>query len=66
MAWKKVAKDAVALLSAEAGPPYDRRLSDLIGELSTRSDEFVSGGPPRRPDSQHWRPAQAQRHCARR
>jgi hypothetical protein len=47
MAWKKVAKDTVALLSAEAGRhPYDRRLSDLIGELSTRSDEFVSGGPP--------------------
>jgi transcription regulator MmyB-like protein len=45
MAWKKVAKDTVALLSAEAGRhAYDRRLSDLNGELSTRSDEFVSGG----------------------
>jgi hypothetical protein len=32
---------AVAILRAEAGrDPYDRRLSDLIGELSTRSDEF--------------------------
>jgi hypothetical protein len=31
-------------------PPYDRRLSDLIGELSTRSDGFVSCGPP--PDVQ--------------
>ena len=51
MAWKKVAKDTVALLSAEAGRhPYDRRLSDLIGELSTRSDGFVSCGPP--PDVQ--------------
>jgi hypothetical protein len=29
------------LLRAEAGRnPYDRALSDLIGELSTRSDEF--------------------------
>src|SRR5688572_4222881 len=47
MAWNKVAKDTVALLSARSRPPpYDRRPSDLIRELSTRSDEFVSGGPP--------------------
>ena len=39
--WNKAANDTVALLHAEAGRhPYDRRLSDLIGELSTRSDEF--------------------------
>ena len=39
--WDKVANDTVALLRAEAGrDPYDRQLSDLIGELSTRSDEF--------------------------
>jgi hypothetical protein len=39
--WDKVADDVVALLRAEAGrEPYDRALSDLIGELSTRSDEF--------------------------
>jgi transcriptional regulator with XRE-family HTH domain len=39
--WDKVANDTVALLRAEAGrDPYDRRLSGLIGELSTRSDEF--------------------------
>lgn len=39
--WDKVANDTVALLRAEAGrDPYDRRLSDLIGELSTRSEEF--------------------------
>jgi transcriptional regulator with XRE-family HTH domain len=39
--WDKVASDTVALLRAEAGrDPYDRRLSGLIGELSTRSDEF--------------------------
>jgi len=39
--WDKVANDTVALLRAEAGRnPYDRALSDLIGELSTRSDQF--------------------------
>jgi MmyB-like transcription regulator ligand binding domain len=39
--WDQVANDTVAILRAEAGrDPYDRRLSDLIGELSTRSDEF--------------------------
>ena len=40
-AWDSVANDTVALLRAEVGrDPYDRQLSDLIGELSTRSDEF--------------------------
>jgi transcriptional regulator with XRE-family HTH domain len=39
--WESVASDAVAILRAEAGrDPYDKRLSDLIGELSTRSEEF--------------------------
>jgi transcriptional regulator with XRE-family HTH domain len=39
--WDKVANDTVALLRAEAGrDPYDRQLSELIGELSTRSNEF--------------------------
>ncbi len=39
--WEKIANDAVAILRAEAGrDPYDKLLSDLIGELSTRSDEF--------------------------
>jgi transcriptional regulator with XRE-family HTH domain len=39
--WEQIANDAVAILRAEAGrDPYDRRLSDLIGELSTRSGEF--------------------------
>ena len=33
--------DGPAILRAEAGrDPYDKRLSDLIGELSTRSEEF--------------------------
>jgi transcriptional regulator with XRE-family HTH domain len=35
------ANDTVALLRAEAGrDPHDRDLSDLIGQLSTRSDDF--------------------------
>jgi transcriptional regulator with XRE-family HTH domain len=39
--WDELAGDAVALLRAEAGrDPHDRNLSDLIGELSTRSHEF--------------------------
>jgi len=39
--WDSIANDAVAILRAAAGhDPYDKRLSDLIGELSTRSDEF--------------------------
>lgn len=39
--WAKVAKDVVASLRIEAGRnPYDRGLTDLVGELATRSDEF--------------------------
>jgi transcriptional regulator with XRE-family HTH domain len=39
--WDKTANDAVAILRGEAGRnPYDRRLSDLVGELSTRSEAF--------------------------
>jgi len=39
--YDRAANDTVALLRAEAGRnPYDRDLSDLIGQLSTRSDEF--------------------------
>ena len=39
--WDTVANDTVALLRAEAGRDlYDRTLTDLIGDLSTRSDEF--------------------------
>ncbi len=39
--WDRAADDIVALLHARAGrDPYDKDLSDLIGELSTRSDEF--------------------------
>ncbi len=39
--WEKAANDTVAILRSEAGRnSYDRGLSDLIGQLSTRSDEF--------------------------
>ena len=39
--WDRLASDTVALLRADAGRnPTDRLLSDLIGELSTRSDIF--------------------------
>jgi transcriptional regulator with XRE-family HTH domain len=39
--WDLIASDAVAILRAEAGrDPYDVQLSNLIGELSTRSDDF--------------------------
>jgi len=39
--WDGVAGDAVASLRIEAGRnPYDRGLSDLVGELATRSEEF--------------------------
>src|SRR5918996_1692218 len=43
--WDRVARDVVATLRSAAGRnPYDRELTDLVGELSTRSDEF----------RQHW------------
>ena len=39
--WDVAAQQTVALLRAEAGrSPHDRLLSDLVGELSTRSVEF--------------------------
>lgn len=39
--WETVAADCVAALRTQAGRnPYDRGLTDLIGELSTRSEHF--------------------------
>jgi hypothetical protein len=39
--WDRTAHDMVAILHAAAGrDPYDKALSDLIGELSTRSELF--------------------------
>lgn len=41
--WDGVADDLVGALRVQVGrDPRDRALSDLIGELSTRSDEFVA------------------------
>ena len=43
--WDRIARDVVASLRSAAGHnPYDRDLTDLVGELSTRSEEF----------RQHW------------
>jgi transcriptional regulator with XRE-family HTH domain len=39
--WERNAKDLVAHMRSLAGSnPYDKNLSDLVGELSTRSDAF--------------------------
>jgi transcriptional regulator with XRE-family HTH domain len=39
--WESAANDTVAILRIEAGrTPYDRGLSDLVGELALRSEEF--------------------------
>ena len=39
--WEAQTRQIVAVLRAEAGrSPYDRQLTDLVGELSTRSDLF--------------------------
>jgi transcriptional regulator with XRE-family HTH domain len=39
--WERQAQDVVAMLRTEAGrSPHDKALSNLIGELSTRSDNF--------------------------
>jgi transcriptional regulator with XRE-family HTH domain len=41
--WDRAARDVVAVLRSAAGrDPYDRDLSDLVGELSTQSEEFRS------------------------
>ena len=39
--WDRAADDTVAILHTGAGrDPYDRAMTDLVGELSTRSEEF--------------------------
>jgi transcriptional regulator with XRE-family HTH domain len=39
--WDRIAHDAVGSLRGEAGRnPHDKALTDLVGELATRSDEF--------------------------
>jgi MmyB-like transcription regulator ligand binding domain/Helix-turn-helix domain len=42
--WERAASDVVAVLRSAAGrDPYDRGLTDLVGELSTQSPEFRTG-----------------------
>jgi MmyB-like transcription regulator ligand binding domain len=56
--WERVASDVVALLRAEAGRnPYDRALSDLIGEL------YAQRGVPR-PLGRPQRSVPSHRHQA--
>jgi hypothetical protein len=39
--WERAADDIVAMLRSEAGRnPYDKALTDLVGQLSTQSDTF--------------------------
>ena len=39
--WERAANDTVAILRTEAGRnPYDQGLTNLVGELSTRNEEF--------------------------
>lgn len=53
--WDAVADQSVATLRAEVGRhPYDKALSDLIGELSTRGDTF----------RQRWARHEVRRHKA--
>ena len=39
--WDRIATDTVAMLRTEAGRnPYDKALTDLVGELCTRNEDF--------------------------
>ena len=39
--WDRLADDTVAILRTEAGrDPYDKAMTDLVGELCTRSEDF--------------------------
>ena len=59
--WSKVADELVAILRTEAGrDPYDRALTDLVGELSTQSEEFRTAvGSSQRPSALHRYEARA-------
>jgi hypothetical protein len=44
--WERVASESVAILRSAAGrDPYNRELSDLVGELATQATRFAAGGP---------------------
>jgi transcriptional regulator with XRE-family HTH domain len=41
--WNRIARECVAALRAQAGrDPFDRDIAELVGELSTRSEEFAT------------------------
>ena len=41
MNWERAADDSVAMMRSEAGrDPYDKGLTELVGELCTRSEAF--------------------------
>jgi hypothetical protein len=42
--WERTANDRVTILRGEAGRNPDKALSDLIGELPTRSEKFRTHG----------------------
>jgi hypothetical protein len=51
--WERAATECAAVLRSEAGrDPYDRDLSDLVGELSTQSEAFRT----------HWAPHNVRFH----
>jgi transcriptional regulator with XRE-family HTH domain len=53
--WERAARDTAAILRAAAGrDPYDRDLSDLVGELATRSEAFRT----------HWAAHNVRLHAA--
>jgi transcription regulator MmyB-like protein len=52
--WERQAQDVVAMLRTEAGrSPHDKGLSNLIGELSTRSENFRTWWAAQRPVPPH-------------
>lgn len=53
--WDDAANTTVNLLRTEAGrDPYDKALTDLVGELATRSDDLPHPlGRPQRPPLPH-------------
>jgi transcriptional regulator with XRE-family HTH domain len=61
--WDTVADDAVASLRGEAGRnPHDKSLTDLVGELATRSEEFRTSWA--RHDVKHHRSVHKRLHHA--
>lgn len=61
--WERVADDTVAALRAEAGRnPQDRSLTDLVGELATRSEEFRTRWA--RHNVRHHRTSTKRLHCS--